>query len=706
MHPFHDSAFAVRWSTLVPEAVEADVRLGIDEAKSKIDAITSQDLTLLTYENTYHALEQATKTLNRAWGRLNHLDSVADEPAQRAALNKMLPEVSEFYSSIPLREDLWKVLKAYGESASVSSLPEIQRRHLEETMLDFVQDGADLPADPKARIAEIDAELSQLTKSYAEHVLDSTNAWELLVVDKQRLAGLPESAVAAAAANARAKGHGSEEQPVWRFTLQQPSMFPVMQYADDDSLRHEFWQSAGKVGACGEHDNSSLVWSILRLRQEKAAILGKTHFADLVLQRRMAKQGRTALSFVEDLHDRLLGQYREDYRQLCAYKAQHTGEACEMLQPWEVSYWAEKRRKEHFDLDDEALRPYFPVGSVMKGMFDLATTLFGIEIRQIDTVFYEKGQRPGNAAANAVEVWHPEVTFYELRDGKSGEHLGSFYADWHPRESKRGGAWMNQLEPGGPPENGQARRPHLGLIIGNMTPPVDGKEALLTHSEVETIFHEFGHLLHGLLSDVAVESLAGTNVPWDFVELPSQIMENFCWSRESLDLFARHHETGHTIPQDLYEKMIAAKNYMSATAFMRQLAFGKLDLELHMNLAQYADRDLDEVESEILAAYRVPMKTEVTGMTRRFNHLFSSPTGYAAGYYSYKWAEVLDADAFTRFEKEGILNPGTGHDFREHILSKGNSAPADALYHRFMGRDPQLEPLLRRAGLLSDPLLA
>jgi len=706
MHPFHDSAFAVRWSTLVPEAVEADVRLGIDEAKSKIDAITSQDLTLLTYENTYHALEQATKTLNRAWGRLNHLDSVADEPAQRAALNKMLPEVSEFYSSIPLREDLWKVLKAYGESASVSSLPEIQRRHVEETMLDFVQDGADLPADPKARIAEIDAELSQLTKSYAEHVLDSTNAWELLVVDKQRLAGLPESAVAAAAANARAKGHGSEEQPVWRFTLQQPSMFPVMQYADDDSLRHEFWQAAGKVGACGEHDNSSLVWSILRLRQEKAAILGKTHFADLVLQRRMAKQGRTALSFVEDLHDRILGQYREDYRQLCAYKSQHTGEACEMLQPWEVSYWAEKRRKEHFDLDDEALRPYFPVGSVMKGMFDLATTLFGIEIRQIDTVFYEKGQRPGNAAANAVEVWHPEVTFYELRDGKSGEHLGSFYADWHPRESKRGGAWMNQLEPGGPPENGQARRPHLGLIIGNMTPPVDGKEALLTHSEVETIFHEFGHLLHGLLSDVAVESLAGTNVPWDFVELPSQIMENFCWSRESLDLFARHHETGHTIPQDLYEKMIAAKNYMSATAFMRQLAFGKLDLELHMNLAQYADRDLDEVESEILAAYRVPMKTEVTGMTRRFNHLFSSPTGYAAGYYSYKWAEVLDADAFTRFEKEGILNPGTGHDFREHILSKGNSAPADALYHRFMGRDPQLEPLLRRAGLLSDPLLA
>lgn len=706
MHPFHDSAFAVRWSTLVPEAVESDVRLGIDEAKAKIDAITALDPAVLSYENTFHALEQATKALNRAWGRLNHLDSVADEPAQRAALNKMLPEVSEFYSSIPLRDDLWKVLKAFGESAAVTSLSDIQRRHVDETMLDFVQDGADLPDGPKARIAEIDAELSKLTKSYAEHVLDSTNAWELLIVDKQRLAGLPESAVAAAAANARAKGLGSEEQPVWRFTLQQPSMFPVMQYADDDSLRREFWQAAGKVGAYGDYDNSSLVWNILQLRQEKAAILGKKHFADMVLQRRMAKQGLTALSFVEGLHDRILGQYREDYRELCVYKSQKTGEVSDRLQPWEVSYWAEKRRKEHFDLDDEALRPYFPVSRVMKGMFDLATTLFGIEIRQIDTVFYEKGQRPGNAPANAVEVWHPEVTFYELRDGKSGEHLGSFYADWHPRESKRGGAWMNQLEPGGPPENGQARRPHLGLIIGNMTPPVDGKEALLTHGEVETIFHEFGHLLHGLLSDVAVESLAGTNVPWDFVELPSQIMENFCWSRESLDLFARHHETDAVIPQDLFDKMIAAKNYMSATAFMRQLAFGKLDLELHMNLDRYSGRDLDEVENEILASYRVPMKTDVTGMARRFNHLFSSPTGYAAGYYSYKWAEVLDADAFTRFEKEGILNPSTGHDFREHILSKGNSAPADELYRRFMGRDPQLEPLLHRAGLLREQLPA
>lgn len=700
MHPFADPTFAIRWSTLVPQAVEADIHLGLEEARAKIDAICALSDAELTYQNTFHALMKASETLNRAWGRLSHLDSVADEPAQRAALNQLLPEVSEFYSSIPLRDDLWQVLKRFGQSSAVHQLSPIERRHVEETMLDFVQDGADLAEGPKARIAEIDSELSKLTKKYAEHVLDSTNAWDLVISDESRLAGLPESAKAAAAENALAKGH----KDAWRFTLQQPSMFPVMQYAEDDSLRRSFWEASIKVGAEGDFDNTSLVWKILQLRQEKAEILGQQHFADLVLQRRMSKNGATALSFVEDLHDRIVGEFREDYRKLCAYKAEKTGAPCEALEPWEVSYWAEKRRKESFDLDDEALRPYFPVSKVMAGMFDLASTLFGIEIRKVDTVYYEKGKGP--AAPSAVEVWHPEVTFYELHDRQNGEHLGSFYADWHPRESKRGGAWMNQLEAGSPPQNGQARRPHLGLIIGNMSPPVNGQDALLTHGEVETIFHEFGHLLHGLLSDVAVETLAGTNVPWDFVELPSQIMENFCWSRESLDMFARHYQTGEPIPQELFDKMVAAKNYMSATTFMRQLAFGKLDLELHMHLSKYVGRDLDAVEREILADYRALLKTEVPGMARRFNHLFSSPTGYAAGYYSYKWAEVLDADAFTRFENEGILNPQTGHDFREHILSKGNSAPADELYRRFMGRDPSLEPLLHRAGLVNDPILA
>ncbi len=689
MHPFLADDFHIRWSTLVPEAVEPDIRHAIELARERIQAICDQDPDSATYASTFLALEKATEELNRGWGRLNHLDSVSDHPAQREALNRMLPEVTDFYSSIPLNTSLWKVLKAFGESERVKALAPIEQRFVEETMADFRESGADLPPDEKQRVAAIEAELSKLTKQYAEHVLDATNAWDLVVTDESRLAGLPDSAMAAAAANARAKGI---EAPAWRFTLQAPSMFPLMKHVHDESLRREVWEASGRVGATGEHDNRGLVARILELRQEKAERLGHAHFADLTLARRMAKTGDAALGFVEALHDRIREAFTEDFRALAAYKSAATGAPADGLEPWETAYWAERKRKEHYDLDDEALRPYFPVDGVMKGMFEIATRLFGIRITQQETVYLE----PGSAAAgelNAVEVWHPEVTFYEIHDRSSGRHLGSFYADWHPRESKRGGAWMNSLH------TGEAGEPHLGLIIGNMSPPVDGKPALLTHGEVETIFHEFGHLLHGLLTEVPVKSLAGTNVAWDFVELPSQIMENFCWDRGSLDLFARHHETGERIPEALFDKMIAARNFMSASAYMRQLAFSKIDLELHMRHALYQGRDLDEIDREILADYHAPLKRRGPTALLHFNHIFAHPTGYAAGYYSYKWSEVLDADAFTRFREEGVLNAETGRAFRQHILSQGNSAPADELYRRFMGRDPELEPLLVRAGL-------
>jgi oligopeptidase A len=691
MHPFIAPDFQPRWSACTADSIEPAIRHSLAEANDAVEKIAAQNLVEATYESSFLALENATESLSRGWGRLHHLDSVSDNPAQREELNKLLPDVTDFYSSLSLNPRLFAVLNTVAESAAAKSLTPIQRRHIEETLADFRNSGADLPDDKKARIAAIDSELSSITKKYSENVLDATNAWELVITDESKLAGLPESALASAAANARAKGI---EAPAWRFTLHQPSTAPVMQHAHDAALRKTVWQASVAVGGQAPFDNSDLVWEILRLRQEKADILGHGSFADLTLQRRMARDGETALAFVEGIHGRIHASFMADCQQLSEYKAEKTGTAPEPLEPWEMSYWAERRRKEQYDIDDEDLRPYFPVNSVMEGMFGIATKIFGIAITQRETVFLDPNiQSPISNTQSLPETWHPEVTFYEIQDSSTGNHLGSFYADWHPRESKRGGAWMNSLH------TGELGEPHLGLIIGNMSPPVGDTPALLTHREVETIFHEFGHLLHGLLSHVPVKSLAGTNVAWDFVELPSQIMENFCWERETLNLFARHHISGEPIPDELFRKMVAAKNYMSATVFMRQLALGKLDLELHIHTAKYLGRDLAEIDREILAAYRAPSKTQGPSMALRFNHLFSSPTGYAAGYYSYKWAEVLDADAFTRFQREGILNPETGMAFREHILSKGNSAPPEVLYENFMSRPADPSALLSRAGL-------
>ena len=691
MHTLLAPNFLPKWSTFTAESIVPSICQALAEAQQAIDTIANQAPDLATYASSFLALENASESLSRGWERLQHLDAVSDNPAQREAINNLLPDVTDFYSSLSLNPRLFAVLNAVAESSAAKNLTPIQQRHIEETLADFRNSGADLPDEMKARIAAIDSELSMITKKYSENVLDATNAWEIIITDESKLAGLPDSATASAAANARAKGI---EAPAWRFTLHQPSMSPIMQHAHDAELRKTVWQASVAVGSEAPFDNSDLVWKIIELRKQKAEILGHKNFADLTLQRRMARNGQTALNFVESIHAKIRETFLADVQQLSEYKAAKTNTAPETLEPWEISYWSERRRKEQYDIDDEDLRPYFPVNRVMEGMFGIATKIFGIAITQRETVFLDPNiQSPISNPQFLPETWHHEATFHEIHDTATGSHLGSFYSDWHPRESKRGGAWMN------PMFTGELGEPHLALMVGNMSPPVGDTPALLTHREVETIFHEFGHLLHALLSHVPVKSLAGTNVPWDFVELPSQIMENFCWERETLDLFARHHLTGEPIPEDLFQKMVAAKNYMSATVFMRQMALGKLDLELHLHPEKYLGRDLAEVDREILADYRAPTKTQGPSMALRFNHLFSSPTGYAAGYYSYKWAEVLDADAFTRFKNEGILNPETGMAFREHILSKGNSAPPEVLYENFMSRPADPSALLTRAGL-------
>jgi oligopeptidase A len=700
--PFLTQDFHVRWSTLDPSHIQADITQALQAAEAAINRVSEQDRGKMNFDTVVLALDEATRSLNESWGLVTHLDSLCNSPALREAHHAMLPLVSSFFAKIPLNEHLWDLLETYSKTQEARDLPPVKKRALDETMESFRQAGADLPPDKKKRLEELESELSQATQKYSENVLDSTNAWELVITDPERLKGLPQSAIDAARADAAAKGLGTEEAPQYRFTLKAPSMIPVMEYAEDENLRRTVWEGTTNIGRSEKYDNTGLVWKILRLRHEKAQLLGKKDFADLVLQQRMAKQGSTALAFIENLHAKVVNAFQRETIQLQEYKADVAGQTANLLQPWEVAYWAEKQRKTEYDFDEEELRPYFPLNQVLKGMFDLAEKVFDLRITPRQTVFVPVGE-PSTATTlstqeGPVEVWHPEVKFYEVRNEKN-VHIGSFFADWHPRDSKRGGAWMNYLRMGAPPYGDRDRRLHLGLICGNMTPPVDGKPALLTHDEVCTVFHEFGHLLHQLCGNVEIPSLNGVSVYWDFVELPSQIMENFCWERESLDLFARHHETGEAIPAKLFKKVIAAKNYRSASDIMRQLSFGKLDLELHIRHATTEGADLDQLSREIVGDYLMPLKTENPSMARRFGHLFSSPVGYAAGYYSYKWAEVLDADAFTRFQKEGVLNPKVGRDFREKILSKGNSEDPAKLFRDFMGRDPEPMALLVRAGL-------
>jgi oligopeptidase A len=679
LNPLLDTSFHIRWSSLCADQIEPGISQALQRAQSAVDTIACCPLESVSYDNTFLQLECATEELTQAWGKVTHLQSVADSPELRAAHNAMLPQVSAFFARIPLNADLWLRLKTFADTPGASALEGVHRRFFQETIADFRQAGADLAATQRTRLEALQTELSQLTQNFSENVLDATNAWHLMVEDESRLAGLPAHAKAAARRGAEAKGVAG-----WRFTLHQPSQEPLMTYLEDGGLRREMWSAATEVGAREPYDNTGLIGRILTLRAEKAALLGKPHFADLLLERRMAKSGAHALAFLADLQGRATNAFARECRELEEFKAARTSQPAVPLAPWELAFWSEKLRQARYDFDEEILRPYFPMNRVIDGLFELAQRVFGLRVVE--------------RKAGEVETWHAEVKYYDVTD-RGGRWIGSFYADWHPRESKRGGAWMNYLITGGPQPDG-SRAPHLGLICGNMTPPAEGRPALLTHREVETIFHEFGHLLHHLFGEVEIKSLNGVNVAWDFVELPSQIMENWCWERACLDLFARHHETGATIPDEIFQKMTAAKNFRSACVTMRQLSLAKMDLLMHTRTAEFAA--LADIEPAARAAVEeclIPTQPPAPTLVKRFTHIFSDPVGYAAGYYSYKWAEVLDADAFTRFKKEGIFSPQTGGEFIAHILSRGNSADPAELYHAFMGRGPDLNALLRRSGL-------
>ena len=654
------------------EHVLPAVRRLVEQAQERIEALASSQQPR-TYANTLSALDAVTEELDFASAVIQHLESVMSTPELRQAWNEAQPWVSEFYSRIPLHSGLWASLKQYEATPEARSLSGVQARFLKKTIDSFRRHGADLEPEGKKRLAEIDVELSVVCTKFAQSVLDANAKFEYFIENEEGLAGLPAAAIAAARQSAESRGKQG-----WRFTLQQPSYIAVMTYLDDDAVREYFYRSFNRRSV---EDNSERVAKILELRREKARLLGFKDFADFALAERMAKNGERALSFLSKLQAQTVAAFHRENKALETFRAQRTGDL-RKLEPWEIGYWAEKQRSSEYDYDEEELRPYFPLKSVLAGLFELVHRLYGIQV--VET--------PG------MPVWHPDAKYYEIRDA-DGAVLAGFYADWFPREPKRGGAWMGSFLTGKKVDG--VWQPHIGVMCGNVTPPLSDRPALLSHRDVETVFHEFGHLLHHSLSRVEVRSLAGTNVAWDFVELPSQIMENWCWERASLDLFARHWKTGELVPEALFQKLVRARNFRSANGQMRQLGLATVDLSLHTLYEPERDGAVLEYANRVQQEFSAAKFPAGYAMIAAFTHLFGDAVGYGAGYYSYKWAEVLDADAFTRFKSEGIFNREAGLAFRQNILEKGDSEDPDELFRRFMGRDPDPGALMRRLGLVA-----
>ena len=672
-NPLLHLGFEIPFDEIEAAHVEPAADELLARARAAVDEIVATEGPR-TYDNTLGALEAATEPLELAMTAVGHLESVATTDALRDAYNAVVPKVSAFWSELAMNDGLYQAVRTFSETDEAKVLDPTRRRFLEKTLDDFRRHGAELAPADKEKLQAMEVELTQLTTKFSQNVLDETNAFELVLTDETKLAGLPESAKKAAAENAKAKGLDG-----WRFTLQAPSLIPLLTYLDDRAIREKVWRAYNTRAVSGEHDNRSIIARILELRRQKAKLLGYDDFSDLVTEDRMAKDGARAEAFIDDLREKTVAAFERENETLREFRRGLEGEDAPDIEPWDSAYYAEKQRQAEYDFNEEELRPYFPLDRVLDGLFATAQALYEVKIVERD-----------------AKTWDADVKSYAIED-RDGTMIAAFYVDLFPRENKRGGAWMNALVSVAFRE--ESPEPNLGLFCANVNPPVGDTPALLTHREVETLFHEFGHLLHHCFSRVKVRSLAGTNVAWDFVELPSQIMENWCWERSGLDLFAGHHETGERIPDELYLKMVRARTYRAANAQMRQLGFASTDLAIHRHYDSEQDGDVMAYARKNLQRFSPTPLPDDYAMLAGFTHVFAHPVGYAAGYYSYKWAEVLDADAFTRFKREGITNPEVGRAFRESILSKGNSEDPAKLYEDFMGRGPELEPLLERAGL-------
>ena len=642
---------------------------GIKEGKAEIDAIVANEEEP-TFENTIEAMEYAGQTLNRVAGIFYNLMEAHTNEQMQAIAEQVSPMLTEFSMYTSLTAQLFERVKAVYEKKDELGLDVDQMKLLEDTYRGFVRGGANLSAEDKEAFSKISEELSLASLQFSKNVLAATNAYTLHITDSADLAGLPGYVKIMGAETAKEKGLEG-----WAFTLQYPSFGPFMKYSENRELRRQMWTAYNTRALSGENDNTELMKKIVELRVKKAQLLGYETFADYALEVRMAKDRKTVEEFIMQLLKPSLPYAKKDVKAVADY-AKANG-FTEKLMPWDFSYWSERLQKAEYSLDEELLKPYFQLENCIDAVYGLATRLYGITFHELDN----------------VPVYHDEVKVYEVKDA-DGSHLALLYADFFPRESKRGGAWMTEFR-GQSIQNGVEQRPFINIVM-NFTKPTADAPSLITHSELTTFLHEFGHALHGILAQGRYPSLTGTGVSRDFVELPSQIMENWAYEPEYLNTFAKHYQTGEPIPAELIEKIVAAKNFQAGYAQVRQLHFGYIDMKWH-TLTEVPAEGVATYEQKILAPYAVMPQVDGTAFSPSFSHIFTG--GYSAGYYSYKWAEVLEADAFSLFKEKGIFNTEVSGAFRKEILEKGGTEDEAVIYRNFRGHDPQPEALMEKLGL-------
>ncbi|MCR4346335.1 MAG: oligopeptidase A [Sulfuricaulis sp.] len=675
-NPLLDLTQPPRFGAILPEHAGPALDHVLAENRAALERVLKADGPH-TWDNFAQPIEDMRERLVRLWSPVSHLHAVMDSEALRAAYNAGLPKLTDYFTDLAQDERLYTGYKSIAASPEFSRLTQAQKKIIENTLRDFRLAGAELLPMEKARFKVVQQEIAALHSKFSENVLDATQAWDLRITDAKDLTGLPESARAMAQQDALEK-----KLTGWRFTLEAPSYIAFMTYADDRERRRQMYEAfvtrASDQGpTAGRWDNSELILRLLRRRREAAQLLGFNNFAEYALQTRMAKKVPEVLDFLNDLAQRAKSAAQKDFDELRHFARDAHG--VERLEAWDIAYYSEKLQQAKYQLSQEDLRPYFPETRVVPGMFEVVERLYGLKVTEV------KG----------VEVWHPDVRFYEIRDG-AGEVRGRFYMDLYARASKRGGAWMDECINRKRTANGI--QVPVAYLVCNFTPPVGGRPALFTHDEVITLFHEFGHGLHHMLTRVDYVGVAGINgVAWDAVELPSQFMENWCWEREALDLVAAHHQSGEKIPDDLYTKMIAAKNFLSGMQFVRQLEFSMFDMRLHSTFSPDGSKSVQQVLDEVRAEVAVIIPPAFSRFQNGFSHIFAG--GYAAGYYSYKWAEVLSADAFSKFEENGVFDRATGLQFLQNILEQGGSREPMELFVQFRGRAPKIDALLRHSGL-------